>query len=89
MTRWRSWPTPDGGHVDQIQTVVDQIQSDPDSRRLMVCAWNVGQLAEMALAPCHCLFQFYVAVVHLPVNVKHNKLVQKKEDLTKMRFEKS
>lgn len=59
--QWRSWPTPEGEHVDQIQGVVDQIRSDPDSRRLMVCAWNVGQLAEMALAPCHCLFQFYVA----------------------------
>ncbi|REK26802.1 MAG: thymidylate synthase [Planctomycetota bacterium] len=59
--QWRSWPTPDGGHVDQIQQVVDQIERDPDSRRLMVCAWNVGQLPQMALAPCHCLFQFYVA----------------------------
>ncbi len=59
--QWRSWPTADGGHVDQIQEIVDLVHRDPDSRRLMVCAWNVGQLPEMALAPCHCLFQFYVA----------------------------
>ncbi|MFL0796195.1 MAG: thymidylate synthase [Cellvibrionaceae bacterium] len=59
--QWRSWPTPDGGHVDQIKDLLDQIQNNPDSRRLLVNAWNVGELDKMALAPCHCLFQFYVA----------------------------
>lgn len=59
--QWRSWPTPDGGHVDQITQLVEQIKTDPDSRRLLVSAWNVGELDRMALAPCHCLFQFYVA----------------------------
>ena len=59
--QWRSWPTPDGGHIDQIADLVRQIKANPDSRRLIVSAWNVGELNEMALAPCHCLFQFYVA----------------------------
>ncbi len=59
--QWRSWPTPDGGHIDQIARVVDDIRHDPDSRRLIVSAWNVAELENMALPPCHCLFQFYVA----------------------------
>lgn len=59
--QWRSWPTPDGGQVDQITRLVDLIRDDPDSRRMMVCAWNVGELSRMALPPCHVLFQFYVA----------------------------
>jgi thymidylate synthase len=59
--QWRSWPTPDGGHIDQIRQVVDQIRHNPDSRRLVVSAWNVSELDRMALAPCHALFQFYVA----------------------------
>jgi thymidylate synthase len=59
--QWRSWPTPDGGHIDQISRVVDEIRHNPDSRRLIVSAWNVAQIDEMALPPCHCLFQFYVA----------------------------
>ncbi len=58
--QWRSWPTADGRHVDQISNVVDQIKNNPDSRRLIVCSWNVGEVDKMALPPCHCLFQFYV-----------------------------
>jgi thymidylate synthase len=59
--QWRSWPTPGGGHVDQLATVVQQIRHDPDSRRHVVSAWNVADLPDMALSPCHALFQFYVA----------------------------
>jgi thymidylate synthase len=59
--QWRSWPTPDGGHIDQLRRIVDQIQTDPDSRRHVVSAWNVADLDRMALTPCHALFQFYVA----------------------------
>jgi len=59
--QWRSWPTPDGGHVDQLAQVVEQIRRDPDSRRHVVSAWNVADVPRMALAPCHTLFQFYVA----------------------------
>jgi len=59
--QWRSWPTPDGRHIDQISQVLEQIRSTPDSRRLIVSAWNVGELSKMALPPCHAFFQFYVA----------------------------
>jgi len=59
--QWRSWPTPDGGHIDQIAEVVKQLQTNPDSRRIIVSAWNVAELPRMALLPCHALFQFYVA----------------------------
>ncbi len=59
--QWRSWPDYQGGVIDQIAEVVDTIKNNPDSRRIIVCSWNVAQLAEMQLAPCHCLFQFYVA----------------------------
>ena len=59
--QWRSWPTPEGGSIDQIAGVVEQIREQPDSRRLIVCAWNVSELDKMALPPCHVLFQFYVA----------------------------
>jgi len=59
--QWRSWPTPAGENIDQISQVVEQIKNNPDSRRLIVSAWNVGQIADMALPPCHLLFQFYVA----------------------------
>ena len=59
--QWRSWPTPDGRHVDQISEVIRQIRTQPDSRRMLVSAWNVGELDNMVLAPCHALFQFYVA----------------------------
>lgn len=59
--QWRSWPTPDGSTIDQLGQVIDQIRRDPDSRRHIVSAWNVADLPDMALAPCHCLFQFHVA----------------------------
>ena len=59
--QWRSWPDYQGGHIDQIQQIIDQLRRDPDSRRMLVSAWNVAQLDQMALAPCHCLMQFYVA----------------------------
>ena len=59
--QWRSWPTPGGGHIDQIQQLLEQIKNTPDSRRLIVSAWNVADIDTMALPPCHCLFQFYVA----------------------------
>ncbi len=63
--QWRSWPTADGRHIDQISRVLDQIKSNPISRRLMVSAWNVGEIERMALPPCHMLFQFYVAAGRL------------------------
>jgi thymidylate synthase len=59
--QWRSWPAPDGGHIDQIAGVLEQIRTNPHSRRLMVTAWNPADIPKMALAPCHALFQFYVA----------------------------
>lgn len=59
--QWRNWPTPNGESIDQISDVVDRIRTDPDSRRLLVCAWNVAEVPKMALPPCHCMFQFYVA----------------------------
>ncbi|MEV0947891.1 thymidylate synthase [Rhodococcus sp. NPDC049939] len=59
--QWRSWPTPSGDHIDQITQVLETLKSDPDSRRLIVSAWNVSDIPQMALAPCHAFFQFYVA----------------------------
>ena len=59
--QWRSWPTPDGRHIDQITQVINQIKNTPDSRRLIVSAWNVAEIENMALPPCHSFFQFYVA----------------------------
>jgi thymidylate synthase len=59
--QWRSWPTHDGRHVDQLAQVVEQLKSNPNSRRILVSAWNVGELDRMALLPCHAMFQFYVA----------------------------
>lgn len=59
--QWRSWPTADGRHIDQISQIIHQLKSNPDSRRIIVSAWNVGEIEKMALPPCHCFFQFYVA----------------------------
>ena len=59
--QWRSWPTPDGGHIDQVAEVMRTLKSNPDSRRMLVSAWNVAELSKMALMPCHAFFQFYVA----------------------------
>jgi thymidylate synthase len=60
-SQWRNWPTPDGQHIDQISQIIDQIKNNPNSRRIMVSAWNVADVPNMALPPCHALFQFYVA----------------------------
>ncbi len=59
-SQWRSWPTPDGGHIDQISQIIEQIKNTPDSRRIIVSAWNVAEIENMALPPCHAFFQFYV-----------------------------
>jgi thymidylate synthase len=59
--QWRSWPTPDGGHIDQVSKLLEQLRKTPDSRRMIVSAWNVADLDKMALQPCHAFFQFYVA----------------------------
>ena len=59
--QWRSWPTPDGRKIDQVAQIMEQLRSNPDSRRIILSAWNVAEIDNMALPPCHCLFQFYVA----------------------------
>ena len=59
--QWRSWPTPDGKHIDQIQQIINQLKENPNSRRIIVSAWNVGEIENMALPPCHAFFQFYVS----------------------------
>jgi thymidylate synthase len=60
-SQWRSWPTPNGGHIDQITKIIETIKTNPDSRRIIVSAWNVAEIDNMALPPCHAFFQFYVA----------------------------
>ncbi len=60
-SQWRSWPTPNGGHIDQIKQIINTIKNNPDSRRIIVSAWNVAEIENMALPPCHAFFQFYVA----------------------------
>lgn len=67
--QWRSWPDYNGGTIDQIQNVIDLIKNHPDSRRMMVSAWNPAEVEQMALPPCHCLFQFYVADDHLSLQL--------------------
>ena len=64
--QWRSWPTPNGGHIDQITELMKTLKANPDSRRMMVSAWNVAELDKMALMPCHAFFQFYVAPASAP-----------------------
>ncbi len=64
--QWRSWPTPDGGHIDQIDEAIKALKSNPDSRRIIVSSWNVAELDQMALMPCHAFFQFYVAPATAP-----------------------
>jgi thymidylate synthase len=64
--QWRSWPTPEGGHIDQIAEVIKTLKTNPDSRRIIVSAWNVADLSKMALMPCHAFFQFYVAPSEVP-----------------------
>jgi thymidylate synthase len=64
--QWRSWPTPDGGHIDQIAEAIKTLRTNPDSRRIIVSAWNVADLDKMALMPCHAFFQFYVAPAEAP-----------------------
>jgi thymidylate synthase len=74
--QWRSWPTPDGGSIDQMAGVVDEIRRNPNSRRLIVTAWNPGENDRMALSPCHCLFQFYVADGALSCQLYQHRLLR-------------
>ena len=79
--QWRSWPAPDGKHIDQISELVEQIQTNPDSRRLIVSAWNVADIPRMALAPCHTMFQFYVAADRDGVSRLSCQLYQRSADV--------
>lgn len=73
-SQWRSWPTADGRHIDQITQVINQLKNNPDSRRMIVSAWNVGEIENMALPPCHAFFQFYVSPPNLPKGEEKGKL---------------
>ena len=73
--QWRSWPDYNGGTIDQIQQVIDLIKNSPDSRRMLVSAWNPAEIGKMALPPCHCLFQFYVADGKLSLQLYHLFLI--------------
>ena len=80
-SQWRSWPTPDGRHVDQLAEVIEQLVSNPDSRRHVVSAWNVADVPDMALAPCHTMFQFYVAPVDGGLDRLSCQLYQRSADV--------
>ena len=82
--QWRSWPTPDGRKIDQIAEVVRQLRETPDSRRIIVCAWNVAEVDNMALPPCHCLFQFYVADGKLSLSLIHISEPTRQESRSRM-----
>lgn len=73
-SQWRSWPKPDGGHIDQIANIINQIKNNPDSRRIIVSAWNVAEVENMALPPCHSFFQFYVEPANIEKGEKKGKL---------------
>ncbi len=73
-SQWRSWPTPGGKHIDQIEKIIDQIKTTPDSRRIIVSAWNVAEVDNMALPPCHTFFQFYVAPAQPEKNIYKPRL---------------
>ena len=80
--QWRSWPTPDGRHIDQISELLQTLKSNPDSRRMIVSAWNVGELSKMALMPCHAFFQFYVAPASAGAKAKLScQLYQRSADI--------
>ena len=66
-SQWRSWPTADGKHIDQIAQIINTLKNNPDSRRIIVSAWNVADIENMKLPPCHCLFQFYVAIFFIDI----------------------
>ena len=79
--QWRNWPAANGGHIDQITQIIDQIKNNPDSRRIIVSAWNVGEIENMALPPCHMMFQFYVADGKLSRSEEHTSELQSPDHL--------